>query len=440
MNADRKKILILAANPKGTSRLRLDEEVRAIHQGLRMAEQRDQFELHQRWAITNRDLSQALLDVKPQILHFCGHGTGVDGLTIEDEGGQAHLLPTQVLGDLLALFQHCLECVVLNACYSEVQAEAISQNIGYVIGMSQAIGDRAAISFAIGFYDALGGGRSYSDAYRFGCIAIAGEQIPEELTPQIKVKPQISIVKPPPVHSPSSSPTPKNTSPKPNLQKLYSQASQEHQADNWQNAIDIFDRIHAVDPHYPDPKQWFRSAKQELDLEKRYDRACHSENRGELKIALQQFEYIHQWRSEYRDVETHITRLRHATKSRASQVHLMKFVVAWIACWLIIGLCAKQFLNDRGPTTNVAAIMAICGLMGGLVTYAIKQLLTQPQPLKPQQIALWSGIDVSLWTLMSQRSLLEILGLNVPSAAIAAATLSFLKNCILQVLQSPQGK
>jgi hypothetical protein len=37
-----KKILILAANPQGTSRLRLDKEVRAIEDGLRRSHLHDQ--------------------------------------------------------------------------------------------------------------------------------------------------------------------------------------------------------------------------------------------------------------------------------------------------------------------------------------------------------------------------------------------------------------
>ena len=44
---------------------------------------------------------------------------------------------------------------VLNACYSFVQASALAQHIPYVIGMKQAIGDKAAIKFATGFYNLL---------------------------------------------------------------------------------------------------------------------------------------------------------------------------------------------------------------------------------------------------------------------------------------------
>ena len=54
--------------------------------------------------------------------------------------------------------------------------------------MKKAIGDRAAITFAIGFYDALLAGESIEFAYQLGCSAIQLEGIPEHLTPTIKQK------------------------------------------------------------------------------------------------------------------------------------------------------------------------------------------------------------------------------------------------------------
>jgi hypothetical protein len=54
--------------------------------------------------------------------------------------------------------------------------------------MHQAIGNQAAIEFAVGFYDALGAGRSIEDAFKLGCIAIDLEGIPESLTPVLKKK------------------------------------------------------------------------------------------------------------------------------------------------------------------------------------------------------------------------------------------------------------
>ncbi|MBD2471706.1 CHAT domain-containing protein [Nostoc sp. FACHB-145] len=185
----KRTILILASSPSNTAKLRLDIEVREIDEGLRRAQQREQFSLQQRWAVRTNDLRRALLDFNPQIVHFCGHGSGDRGLVLENDAGNAQLVPTNALASLFKLFANQgVECVVLNACYAEVQAEAISQHINYVVGMSDEISDDAALKFAVGFYDALGAGRSYEDAYEFGCNAIALEGISEELTPVLKKK------------------------------------------------------------------------------------------------------------------------------------------------------------------------------------------------------------------------------------------------------------
>ncbi len=182
-----KKILILAANPKGTSRLRLDEEVREIELGLQRSQKRDQFVIKSRWAVRPIDFQRAMLDVKPQIVHFSGHGEGDGGLEFEDEKGQVKFVDAEGLAELFKLFTQ-VECVVLNACYSEIQAKAIARHVNYVIGMSQEIGDRAAIAFSVGFYDALGAGHSVKFAYKFACAAIRSEGILENLTPKLLTK------------------------------------------------------------------------------------------------------------------------------------------------------------------------------------------------------------------------------------------------------------
>jgi hypothetical protein len=183
-----KTILFLASNPKDTHSLRLDEEVREIDEGLRRATRRDQFKLAQKWAVRADDLRRGLLDEAPAIVHFSGHGSPTEGLVCENGVGEAETVPPDALSDLFALCASHVECVVLNACYTEDQASAIAQHIPYVVGMNKAIGDQAAIKFAIGFYDALGAGRSYEDAFKFGRNAIDLKGIPEHLTPQLKMK------------------------------------------------------------------------------------------------------------------------------------------------------------------------------------------------------------------------------------------------------------
>ncbi|MEM6403767.1 MAG: CHAT domain-containing protein, partial [Cyanobacteria bacterium P01_D01_bin.116] len=149
---------------------------------------RELFDLKQRWAVRFGDVYQALLDFKPQIVHFSGHGSGNDGLALEDEDGNLKLVDNLALAKLFELFSTTVECVVLNACYSEVQAIAIAKHIPYVIGMNQEIGDKAAIKFATGFYNALGAGESVEFAYKLGCNVIQLDGIPEYLTPVLKKK------------------------------------------------------------------------------------------------------------------------------------------------------------------------------------------------------------------------------------------------------------
>ncbi len=184
----RVSILVLAASPIGEARLRLDKEVREISQVLRLAKKGHHFVLDQRWAVRPDDLQDALLDVEPRIVHFCGHGAGAGGLALESEAGKTQLVSTAALARLFKLLSKHVNCVVLNACYSEVQAEAINQHIDHVVGMTQEIGDDAAINFARGFYRALANERSFEDAYEFGCNAIDLQGIPEYLTPVLKTK------------------------------------------------------------------------------------------------------------------------------------------------------------------------------------------------------------------------------------------------------------
>ncbi|MBW4600698.1 MAG: CHAT domain-containing protein [Calothrix sp. FI2-JRJ7] len=183
-----KKILILSANPKDTNKLRLDEEVRKIQAALKRANNREQFEIVTEWAVQVDDLRRALLDHQPSIVHFSGHGSEGNGLALENNPGQVQLVSTQSLARLFKLFQNKVECVLLNACYSEAQAEAIHQHIDYVIGMNRAIGDIAAIKFAVGFYDAMGAGRPYEDCFEVGCASIDLEGIPESETPILKAR------------------------------------------------------------------------------------------------------------------------------------------------------------------------------------------------------------------------------------------------------------
>jgi hypothetical protein len=182
---DRAKVLFLAANPVGTSQLGLDEEIRAITQKIRASEYRDCLDLVSVWAVRPDDLLQSLNEHQPQIVHFSGHGSPAGEIVLTDDQGRPKPVSARAFEALFTTLRDNVRVVLLNACFSQRQAQAIVQVIDCAIGMDTAIGDRAAITFAASFYRALGFGRSVVEAFEQGKVALLLEGIPEETTPRL---------------------------------------------------------------------------------------------------------------------------------------------------------------------------------------------------------------------------------------------------------------
>jgi hypothetical protein len=124
------KVLFLASNPFEQTRLAQDEEVRAITAKIRAADHRDAFELVPAWAVRPDDPQQLLLQYKPHVVHFSGHGTReaptsgtppstltsgrdmtirgigqVEQRVLVGEGGQAHPMTKAALVDLFSVLR-----------------------------------------------------------------------------------------------------------------------------------------------------------------------------------------------------------------------------------------------------------------------------------------------------------------------------------------------
>ncbi|HEX7180758.1 MAG TPA: CHAT domain-containing protein [Thermoanaerobaculia bacterium] len=179
------RILFLAANPLLSLGLplRLDLELRRIQETLELAKLRDRFELFPKWAVRPHDFSRALHEHRPHIVHFSGHGEESGVILMEGNGGEPHPMMPRALANLFGLVSDQVLCVILNACYSRDQARAIAKKVKYVVGMRSEIEDNAATAFSVGFYQALGHGRSIDDAFRFGCAQIDLWNVPGHLTP-----------------------------------------------------------------------------------------------------------------------------------------------------------------------------------------------------------------------------------------------------------------
>jgi hypothetical protein len=164
-------ILFLASNPVDTSELDLNEEFVKIHSKL----QNSKYKLNSAWAVTADSLQDALLNYEPRILHFSGHGSGSGGsaggagtraigrvtknaagiYVKNEENGTKQMISGKALAGLFKVCRKIfnLEVVLLNACHSKEQAEAIfAAGVPFVIGMNTAVYDETAIEFAASFY------------------------------------------------------------------------------------------------------------------------------------------------------------------------------------------------------------------------------------------------------------------------------------------------
>jgi WD40 repeat protein len=204
-------ILFLAANPSDTGRLALDREARAIHVELKRSGYRDRFDFVTRWAAEPLDLLRELRELKPTIVHFSGHGARPAGTSDREQGrdvvaaaalsgnepggvvfdspnGRSQLVTPEAIARTFGAVGAHVRLVVLNACYSAPITEALRGHVDYVVGMSGAIHDDAARSFAIGFYGGLGEHESVAEAFKQGRAAINLDGLHDADRPQLHTR------------------------------------------------------------------------------------------------------------------------------------------------------------------------------------------------------------------------------------------------------------
>lgn len=180
------KLLILAANPRDTDPLRLGQEVRTIESRLRAGSEAGRIAIRSVWAVTADELIYQLNAFEPNIVHFIGHGERSGEIVLEDEIGASRAVSPVALGRVFAGFGQWLQLVVLNACYSEVQAQVLVEKVDAVIGMADSVSDAAAIEFSASLYRAIGFGRSVKDAFDQATAALVLHGLREEQTPVLQ--------------------------------------------------------------------------------------------------------------------------------------------------------------------------------------------------------------------------------------------------------------
>jgi cell division protein FtsB len=167
-SAPRRAVLFVSTSPMSGAILNTGVEARVVEDALR----KTGFEFRAVQAARPHDITRAVLDFQPTILHFAGHGAGGE-IYLEDEMQKPKAVTLDAIARLLKPMP--VTGVVLNACYSAQNLAPLMSVSQWAVGMRKAVQDPSAIGFSDGFYMALAEGKNVQAAFDVG-VANAGMQ------------------------------------------------------------------------------------------------------------------------------------------------------------------------------------------------------------------------------------------------------------------------
>ncbi|TGM42887.1 CHAT domain-containing protein [Leptospira biflexa] len=166
------RVLFISSSPTDQINISVDREARIIEEQIQSSQIRDFIKFIHKTAVKPETITKAIMEEKPTIVQFSGHGDK-NFICVEDELGNTIEFPLHALQSLFSLYKDNVKAVILNSCYSEKQAKAISKLGISVIGMNREINDNAAIEFSRGFYQALGGGKDVPFSFEMGKVLLS---------------------------------------------------------------------------------------------------------------------------------------------------------------------------------------------------------------------------------------------------------------------------
>jgi len=198
-------VLVFAANPSSTSSLDLEGELRSIRSELEASGCAERLRVVDRRGTTPAAVQRTMLVEHPTVVQFSGHGRessrapvgartprDLAGIVLHDENDddEVKLMSGAALGHLFAAAGSSVRLVVLNACHSHQQADALLGHVDFVVGVSGSITDAAARVFSTALYRALALGRSIRDAFELGRNALMLEGLRADVElPVLRARP-----------------------------------------------------------------------------------------------------------------------------------------------------------------------------------------------------------------------------------------------------------
>lgn len=160
-------VLVLNATPEDQKYIRPDKEGAILTEKQKMLQDPVKpLHIIQRHAVRLDQIQQELLNNRPRILHFSGHGSPGE-LVFENRDGSSAVLNGDLMASIVEAYGE-LDCIVFHACFTEDVARACAKHVSTVIGSTGSINDETAPTFTFAFYQAVAHGRSYENAFQMG--------------------------------------------------------------------------------------------------------------------------------------------------------------------------------------------------------------------------------------------------------------------------------
>src|SRR5262249_46951007 len=144
---------------RGTAPLDVDKEEQSILSALQEGAVGRKFVVRSYRNVRADNFVRYILDSRPSIVHFSGHGTQDRKILLEDERGESWPVSADALGRAFRAAVEAgqpVECVMLNTCFSTLIADALLPYVRCVIGMPAEIDSSSAQAFSTGFYRGIG--------------------------------------------------------------------------------------------------------------------------------------------------------------------------------------------------------------------------------------------------------------------------------------------
>jgi hypothetical protein len=116
---------------------------------------------------------RAIIESSPEVIHFTAFSNDKGVYFNEKSGESSVFIENDLFEKYLEVVTDRMECLFFNTFIAEELAKRISKEEVFVVGYNEKIESMGAIEFATGFYNALGYGKSFFEAFEVGYNTIS---------------------------------------------------------------------------------------------------------------------------------------------------------------------------------------------------------------------------------------------------------------------------